>query len=425
MPVKNEPGHRRLARRIAAFFIPDDGPIPRSAELDLTANGSLKGQYIVTLSTQDWRDLWTRKQRFMLQFARQGNRVLYVETQFHWLTYFKLFRKQWRRVFLFLRGPREIEPNLFLYTPPLLLPAFQIFPKIAAINNFVLAFFIRSAMAKLAISNPLLWLYSHYNEPLIRKLGCRKALYECVDEFSAAKGLIKPNVVKNQERATLESVDAAIVTAPGLKRTKSLYNRNINVIPNGANVGHFNAAENRSEPEDLRPIPHPRLTFVGGIAYWVDLELIRYLANLRPDWQIVMIGPVMVNLLGIDRLRNVHILRRKPYDDLPAYLAWSDIALNPYRVDSIAENCSPLKLYEYMAAGLPVVSTDMPEARKFPGIVDVARSYDAFGAAINSILDWQPEKRAERSQAAKEESLNHSWESRFLEVDRIAREVVN
>jgi len=413
-------------RNLANFLNPRFGRIPQSAELRLDRENRLSGQDIVTLSTQDWQDLWTRKQRFMLQFARQGNKVLYVETQFHWVTYARRFRKQWRRIYLFLLGPRVMEPNLFIFTPPLLLPAFQIFPKIAAINNFFLAFIIKRAMKRTGMESPLLWLYSHYNQPLIKKLGCKRALYECVDEFSGAMGLIRADVVMGQEKATLESVDVAIVTAPGLKSSKVSYNRNIHVVPNAANVGHFIRAERAtmSEPADLTPIPHPRLIFVGGIAYWVDLDLIRHLARSRPAWQIVMVGPVMVGLGNLEKLENVHFQGRKSYDELPSYLAWSDVALNPYKVDSVAQNCSPLKLYEYMAAGLPVVSTDMPESRKFPSLIMVAEDYDEFVLAAEKVLAWPPHVRHEYSRLARQESQKHSWESRFLEVERIAREVI-
>jgi glycosyltransferase involved in cell wall biosynthesis len=408
--------------RIIQFIIPKNSRAASSSELNFESNRGLCGQDIVTLSTQDWRDLWTRKQRFMLQFARQGNKVLYVEAQYHWVTYIRCLRRHWRRIYLFLLGPRQIEPNLYIYTPPLLLPAFQVFPVLARINNFVLALFLRSVMRKLEISKPLLWLYSHFNEPLIKKLGARRALYECVDEFSGARGLVRANVAREQERATLGAVDVVIVTAPGLMKSKLNYNRNIHIVPNAANVTHFaRAAEgNLSEPSDLKSIPHPRLVFVGGIAYWIDLELLRYLAERKPSYQIIMIGPVAANIASLDGIPNIHFLGRKSYDELPGYLAWCDIALNPYKVDSVAENCSPLKLYEYMAAGLPAVSTDMPEARQFPNLISVANDYDDFVGKVNEVLSWSREKKRSFSKASCSESRKHSWETRFLEVEKIA-----
>jgi glycosyltransferase involved in cell wall biosynthesis len=419
--------HQDRFSRTINFLLPDAPRVSPAAQLDLKGHNGLTDQDIVSLSTQDWHDLWTRKQRFMLQFARQGNRVLYVETQFHWVTYFRLFRRHWRRIYLFLLGPRMVVPNLYVYTPPILLPGFQIFPWLAGINNFVLGFFIRFAMNRVGMRRPLLWLYSHFNKSLIKKLGCEKTLYECVDEFSGAKGLVRADVARAQEAETLKAVDLAIVTAPALKTSKERFNRNIFVVPNAANVAHFGRAihEDLPEPADLIHIARPRLVFVGVIAYWVDLELVRYIVVNRPSWNIVMLGPVATNINIFRGLENVHFLERKPYDVLPDYMAWCDVALNPYKVDSVAENCSPLKLYEYLASGLPIVSTAMPEARRFDGLVAVADSYADFLESIDAILAWGREKRDGHIARAQAEAQRHSWESRFLEVEKIAREALS
>jgi glycosyltransferase involved in cell wall biosynthesis len=408
--------------------LPDgiDSQVSESAALKLEAHHGLSGQSMVTLSTQDWADLWTGKQRFMLQFARQGNRVLYVETQFHWVTYLRLFTKHWRRIFLFLLGARQIEPNLYLYTPPILLPAFQIFPPINTINNFVLGILIRSILRRLSFRDPILWLYTHYNRPLEKKLRYKKSLYFCVDELPDSRGMINREVARKQEAETLESVDSVITTTDILKRAKNLFNGNIHVVSNGANVAHLNKAMSGGcpEPQDLKVISKPRLVFVGGISYWLDLELLRHMAMSRPNWQIVMIGPVMTDIGLLKNLENVHFLGRKNYDYLPDYLAWCDVALNPYKVDDMARGCSPLKLYEYIAAGLPVVSSEMPEARRFDGLVRVAANGDDFVAGIEEILSLGDATRSSNRHKAYEESQNHSWEKRFLDVEEIVEEML-
>jgi glycosyltransferase involved in cell wall biosynthesis len=417
---------RGFVSGIKRFMSPEDITAFASAALNLDVNRGLSGENIITLSTQDWNDLWTRKQRFMLQFARQGNKVLYVETQFHWISYIRLLKRHWRRIYLFLLGPREIEPNLFIYTPPLLLPAFQIYPVLAAINNFILGIFLNMVMRKIGMKRPLLWMYSHFNQPLIGRLNAKRALYECVDEYSGAKGLIKAEVVKKQEAATLRSVDVAVVTASKLKASKTIFNRNIHVVPNASNVEFFNRAvsDNLSEPDDLKDIPRPRLVFIGATAYWIDLDLLFHLAVMRPEWHLVMVGPVGVDIGKLQALSNIHFLGRKPYIILPNYLAWCNVALNPYKIDDVAENCSPLKLYEYMAAGLPTVSTDMPEARKFPELIRVASTYDEFISHVDKILEWNGHWRKIYSARSCEEAQNHTWEKRFLEVEKIAQETL-
>ncbi len=419
-------GIRNIITRIVEMFAIDSSQVSKAAVLKMGKHSGFSGESIVTLSTQDWGDLWTSKQRFMLQFARQGNRVLFVETQFHWVTYLRLFTKHWRRAFLFLRRAREIEPNLYIYTPPILLPAFQIFPWINVINNLILAVFLRLVLRKLSFNDPVLWLYTHFNKPLVKRIGCKKTLYYCVDDLTAAKGLIKKEIAARQEAETLKSVDTAITTTEILKETRNVYNDNIYVVPNAANVSHFNksATSGCPEPEDLKPIARPRLVFIGGIAYWLDLELLRHLAISRPHWQIVMIGPPMTDIGLLENLENVHFLWRKEYDRLPDYLAWCDVALNPYKDDDIARGSSPLKLYEYMAAGLPVVSTEMPEARRFNGLVRIAANHDDFVNGIEEILSLDEKTRASNKRRALGESLKHTWENRFLEVERIVKEML-
>jgi len=412
--------------KIKRVLLADTMKISRTAELHVEEHEGLKGEDIVTLSTQDWNDLWTRKQRFVLQFARQGNRVLYVETQFHWVSYVRQFRKHWRRVFLFALGARRVEENLFVYTPPLLVPAFQVFPSLAKVNNFVLGIALKRVMKKLGMKSPVLWIYTHFNKSLIKKLGAKKALYECVDDYSGAKGLIKREVVIKQEAETLKEVNAAIVTAESLRPSKLAYNSRIHVVCNAANVSHFNRAvsEKHIEPVDLSGVGRPRLVFLGMTQYWVDLELLDYIAGEKPEWQIVMIGPVAVDVRRFERAKNMHFLGNKPYDDLPDYMAYCDVALNPYRVDDVAKGCSPLKLYEYLAAGLPVVSTEMPEARKFDKIVTVASNYEMFVLAVEEILIRDAGSREELKKQALAESQKHSWEKRFREVEKIAMEVL-
>lgn len=422
----NKRGLPNFWRWLRRYAVLTSEAVPPSTELELKGHEGLRGQDLITLSTQDWDFLWTRKQRFALQFARQGNRVLYVETQFHWLSYIKHFRRHWRRVYLFLFGPRRVEENLYVYTPPLLIPAFQIFPALAAINNFVLGSLLRKVMKNLGMHQPVLWMYTHYNKPLIKMLGAKKALYECVDDYAGAKGLLKASVVRQQEQATLKSVDAAIVTADGLRRSRVIHNPNLHVVRNAANVSHFNRAVTGSlpAPEEFRSIARPRLVFLGAVAYWIDLDLLEYVAKTRRDWNIVLIGPVLVDLSRLGTYKNVHILGTRPYKVLPAYLAHCDVALNPYKIDDVAMGCSPLKLYEYLAAGMPVVSTNMPEAARFETLVTVAFSYESFVSAVDQILARPEQDRQRLRKLAMDESQNHSWENRFLQVERIAAEVL-
>lgn len=413
-------------KNIFELLAPAPLKVPKNIAIELDDHDGIDNESILIMSTQDWSDLWTRKQRFALQFARQGNKVLYIESQFHWLSYIKQFKRHWRRLYLFLLGPREVEKNLYVYTPPLLLPAFQILPTLAIINNWILSFFLKTALKKLSITRPIFWTYTHFNKPLVKKLNCKKALYECVDDYAGAKGLIKASVVRQQEKETLRTVSATIVTADTLKPLMTPHNDNVHIINNAANQRHFNRAVSATlpEPDDIKQIPHPRLVFLGMVQYWVDQHLLLSIATTHPDWHIVIVGPVAVDISEIEQLPNIHFVGRKPYDDLPAYMAHCDIALNPYKVDDVAKGCSPLKLYEYLAAGLPVVSTEMPEARKFESVVKVARTYREYITHIEHLLGLDSSAKKSLQSEAVTISQQHSWEHRFLQAESVLKETL-
>jgi glycosyltransferase involved in cell wall biosynthesis len=198
-------------------------------------------------------------------------------------------------------------------------------------------------------------------------------------------------------------------------------------IPNAADVGAFReAAQGRLEtPADIARIKGPKLGFIGHIQYWIDLKLIRFLAERRPDWSFVLVGPVspLARLDVVKSLSNVHLLGRKPEELIPAYVQAFDCCLNPYVTGSLADHCSPLKLYEYLAAGKPIVSTEMPEARKFPEDVKIAVSYEEFQQFCSDVISALPESRQVIDTRVRN-AAPHSWLSRFNQLNRVLKDAL-
>jgi glycosyltransferase involved in cell wall biosynthesis len=381
----------------------------------------ITNQDIVCLSSQDWNALWTRKQRFMQRFAQQGNRVLYIEGQAS-LASIGILRADWRRAFRWMAGPRRVQENLYVATLPLVVPCFQMWSAINTVNNAVLFPLLRHWVKQLGFRQPVLWTYNPHSESLVGKLGEKLAIYECVDELSAAKGLVRSEVVQELERRLLRKVDVVIVTHENLYRSKKSLARDIHLIPNGAEVEHFRKVSLLDTPvaEEMRKIPRPIVGFLGTIQYWIDMDLLRFLAIARPDWSFALIGPIgrLAQIDKIQHLPNVYLLGRKPYDDLPSYLKAFDVCLNPYVLDETAANCSPLKLYEYLATGKPVVSVDMPEARKFEGFVRIGRTYSNILDHLDQVINGEahPEDLAGcRIQAVD----GQSWDDRFYQLEGI------
>jgi len=382
----------------------------------------LSGHDIVCISTQDWDDLWTRKQRFMFQLAQQDNRVLYIEQQMHLAGYVKRLRSEWRRIGRSLKGIRKMGDNLYVYALPLVLPFFQMSTSIGDINHWLIVPVLKKQLSSLEFRDPILWLYTHYSDRLVGKFGEKIVVYELVDETLAFKGLVKSEVNQFLENRLIRKSDVLIVTAQSLFDSRKKLIENIYLVPNGAEVEHFRKAMSEDTPvsEEIAEIKRPIVGFLGSISYWLDIPLIRHIALSHTEWSIVMIGPVRANVSKIAPLPNVHLLGRKDYQELPRYLKAFDVCINPYILDGVAEGCSPLKLYEYLATGKPIVSVDMPEARKFDGLVRIARSTEEFVLHIESALQEDKSLIRERIK----ESEKHSWDERFRQVESIVEKTL-
>lgn len=381
----------------------------------------ITGQRIVILSTQDWDALPTRKHRWSRQFAQQGNQVLYVEQQMHWAGWLVDVRRQFGRAFRWLRGPQPVEENLWVFTLPIVLPFFQMWGPINTVNNWFLIAVLRWVLGRLGWRDIILWTYTPHSAELVGQLGDKLTVYECVDEFSASQGLVHGPTISALERRLLAKVDQVIVTAPALLESKTPLAKRVALVSNGADVDHFAraSAPDAPIPADLAAIPSPRLGFIGWIQYWVDFDLLAALARHNPAWQVVLVGPIEP-LARVDKVRglpNVHFLGRKPYAQIPDYVAGFDVCLNPYVLDDVAEACSPIKLYEYMASGKPTVSVDMPDARQFDGLIPLTRTADGFVAAVEAALAAGPNGTGQhnRQQAARA----HAWSARFEQVQAL------
>ena len=382
---------------------------------------SIRGQNIVCLASQDFDDLWTRKQRWMTRLA-EDNRICWVNLQMHAVTYVRSWPEARKRIFA--RGPQHVRERLWVYTPPVTIPCFQMSTAVCRLHNVVLNGVLRRHLRHLGFTDNLLWLYTPYNGYQIGRLFDHRRVYECVDDFTAAHGLIRAQTVERLEAETLGKVDVTIVTSDRLAKKFAGRTRRLLVSPNAADFEHFRTAahESTATAEELLDLDGPIIGFVGSISYWVDIPLIGELASRRPDWTFVLVGPVRTDLSPLGGLPNVRVLGQRAYETLPRYVKRFDVCLNPYRNDDVAQGASPLKLYEYLASGKPVVSSDMPEARRFSPIVAIARTPDEFITAIRQALQGHGSVRRERQMDI---ARQQGWGTRFAELEHHMEQALN
>jgi UDP-galactopyranose mutase len=235
----------------------------------------------------------------------------------------------------------------------------------------------------------ILWYYTPMAIPFTRHLSPMVTVFDCMDELSAFK--FAPGTLRKYEAELLARADVVFTGGQSLYEAKRGQHRNIHPFPSSIDGEHFAQARTIAhDPEDQTNIPHPRLGFFGVIDERMDLDLLDQVALARPDWHLVMIGPVVkIDPADLPRRQNIHYLGGKDYSQLPAYLAGWDAALLPFAINESTRFISPTKTPEYLAAGKPVVSTpirDVVRPYGEMGLVHIARTPAEFVEAIETAL---------------------------------------
>jgi UDP-galactopyranose mutase len=251
-------------------------------------------------------------------------------------------------------------------------------------------------------------------------------VYDCMDELSAFAGA--PPSMRRNERILFERADLVFTGGRSLFESKQANHSSVHLFPSSVDVRHFaKAMTAKTEPMDQRGIPFPRLGYIGVIDERMDLDLLKDVAGSRPDWQIVMIGPVVkIDPASLPLAANIHYLGMKSYRELPAYLSGWDVALLPFAQNPSTRFVSPTKTPEYLAAGRPVVSTPIRDVL-YPygelGLVKIAQPGSGFVNAIESILrnGMQPGWRSQVKVFLDTLSWDRTWlEMRTLMDEHLA-----
>jgi glycosyltransferase involved in cell wall biosynthesis len=293
----------------------------------------------------------------------------------------KVFVKLWR----FLRGTREVESGIRLRT------LFQIpFHRFAAVRWFNRRM-IRTTLAWMAwrhgIKDPVSWFHVPHVPFLVGELGERLAVYYCIDDYSAYPG-VHPETVRKMDADTTQKADVVFIASDTLLAEKQQLNPNTHVSPHGVEYDHFAKAQEPTlpVPADVAHLKGPVVGFFGLIESFVDLDLINWLAEQRPEWQFLFLGRVAVPAESLPKRSNVHFIGQRPYAELPAYAKRFDACVIPYRAGAWSFHANPIKLREYLATGKPIVSVDTPQVRKFEDVVEVATDRDEFLARLDKVL---------------------------------------
>jgi glycosyltransferase involved in cell wall biosynthesis len=378
----------------------------------------LEGQDLVCVGFADWDAELPTNQHHLMGRLAQRNRVLFVESL--GLRRPQLAGRDVRRILRRLRRglakPRERGGVHVL--SPLVIPLHGSVA-LRRLNSWLLRRQVRRAARRLGMQRPILWGYVPQAEQLIPALEPRLVVYHCVDDIAAQKG-VDAEAFRAAEERFARAADLVIASARSLADRLGRIAAHVLYAPNVADTPLFSTAlEPGPEDPGIEPLARPRVVFHGAlVATKLDLGLIAGLARMRPEWSIALVGPRGLgdpgtDLSAIEGIANVHELGPRPHDELPAVLRGVAVGIIPYAINPLTSSVFPMKVYEYLGAGLPVVATPLPALDGVEDVV-IAADAEAMAAAIDAELAADtPELRAERSRRA----ASHSWDARIEQIE--------
>ena len=258
---------------------------------------------------------------------------------------------------------------------------------------------------------PIVWFYTPMALPLLQGLKPSKVIYDCMDELAAFKNA--PKQLLQRESALLNIADVVFTGGPSLYQSKRDRHANAHCFSSSVDAKHFRQAQDRSiSHPDQNHIPQPRLGFYGVIDERFDTELVKAMADAHPEWQIVMVGPVVkIDPATLPKQPNVHYMGQRTYDQLPQFLAGWDVCLLPFALNESTKFISPTKVLEYMAVELPSVSTPITDVKvPYGDVVEIAESYDDYIAACERQLTLSDDARQAMQLRMREVVAGTSWD---------------
>jgi len=387
----------------------------------------ITGKNIICISSIDWDFVWQGHQEVMLTFAKARNRVIFIENTgvrppgFRDLARIKkrlINRKKSKS------GVRKVHENIYVYSP-IALP-FPYSEPARMVNRKIFISKLLKFMKELKFTDPIIWTFLPTNTSIdiIDRIKDKKlVVYYCIAEF--AELVRSPRKFEIKEKELLEKIDIVFAQGTEIKKRCEKHNKNVYIFPFGVNTRIFiNAKESLETPQDMKGISHPILGYIGGIHKHVDIELIRYVAAKKPEWSIVLVGPMQVNPDSFKVHSNVYLLGNKEHKALPSYIAQFDVCLIPYRLTEYTKTVYPTKLNEYLAMGKPVVATSIPEVDLFSArhkdIISVTKTREDFLREIEKAL--KKEKNEDIVKKRVETAQESAWPRRIEKMSAIMEE---
>lgn len=384
---------------------------------------------IVTFSSIDWDSVWQGHQELMSRLAGRGHPILFVEnTGIRRPRLNDLKRLIRRSITIAARTGIDRRPvtGLQLHAPRIL--PFPYNPVAIATNTALLVAPIRRWLRQFHLK-PIVWTY--LPTPLVRRVAASLSpdllVYYCVDNLPASSNLARH--VAESEQRLFASADLVLVTSRALKDKAEQYRPRAHLMPSGVSYERFQEARTARcvTPDDIADVTSPVVGYMGGLHRWFDVQLAAAVAERLPRVFFVFVGPRHVDVRPLERLPNVRVLGPRPHDAVARYLLACHAGIVPYVVDEYTTAVFPTKLPEYLAMGLPCVSTALPSVvefnRRHGELVTIADTPVAFAHAVaRAISDLGGEReRLRRIQVAE----TYGWSRKVTEIESLMGDLLS
>lgn len=384
---------------------------------------------IICLSSIDWEFNWQGHQQVMSTLAERGHRVLFVEN-----TGVRApSRRDWSRLVQRLRNRRRgrrglwaVAPNLAIYSPVIL--PFPYSPLARRINRALLKRGFAEWLRAGGLDRRVLWTFlpTPLAFDLMQDLSPAVTVYYCVDDLPSSSPAAMR--LRRTDAQMLSAADLVFVTSHRLRERALALRGEAHLIPFGVDFEQFQRVrDDLAEPSpELQALPRPVIGYVGGVHRWVDQPLLESAIEDMPDASFVFLGPVQTDVGRLARSANVRFLGPRPHAEVARYIKGFDVGIVPYRLTEYTAHVYPTKLNEYLAMGIPVVATDLPEIRNFNDkhgpVVRIAGDARSFVRELHEALrDDNPAAGSRRIEIARE----NSWEGRIAQMTTLVEQALS
>ena len=379
---------------------------------------TLEGASIVSFALDSWTDVPRCRHHVMSRLA-DANRVLFTTAPSYVRDVFRRGSPSSSRLVRY-------SDTLHTYAQPRWLPYTYRFPRINQLSRQARSAMLRRVMRSLAMPRPILYIWHPAFADVIGQLDEQLVVYHCYDEYAAFTGSDRARVAE-QEARLLAAADVVLTVSEGLHARKKAHNPNTHLVRNGVDYPLFASACHPSTPvaRELEGLRRPIVGCVTRIVPdYFDAALLHDVFSKRPDWSFVVVGPECAGseaLTALKALPNVHMLGRRALTALPSYLKAFDACVIPYVLTENKLLADPLKLYEYLAAGKPVISKPLPGLASFAPFVALATTSGEWIDAIEgSIRGDSPDRVSSRQEAAR----HHTWDDRVETIGGLISQAI-